>query len=75
MRLQYELFYVEVVCQCLQQVNNLQSVAIKINSIFIIKELSFSKNEHNKEEFYNKKMLMKIRAVRHENNFSARKIL
>ena len=36
MRLQYELFYVEIAHQCLQQVNDSQSVAIKINSIIIV---------------------------------------
>ena len=73
MRLQYKLFCVEAVRQCLQQVNDSQSVTMKINSIIIVKKLSFSKNEHNKEEFHNEKILMKIRAARHENNFSVRK--
>ena len=68
------MFHIKTICQCLQQVNNSQSVAMKVNSIIIMKKLSFSKNEHNKEKFYNKKMLMKIRAARHENDFSARKI-
>ena len=75
MHLEYELFCAETARQCLQQVNDSQSVAIKINSIIIIKELSFFKNEHNKKEFYDEKMLLKIRAARHENNFSARKTL
>ena len=73
MRLQYELFYTETARQCLQQVNDSQSVAMKINSVIIVKKLSFSKNEHNKEKFHDEKMLMKIRAARHENDFSARK--
>ena len=75
MRLQYELFYAEVVRQCLQQVNDSQSVAIKINSVIIVKKLSFFENKYNEEEFYNKKMLMKVCAARHENDFSVRKIL
>ena len=60
MRLQYELFYIEVVCQCLQQINDSQSVAIKVNSIIIIKKLSFFEDEHSEEKFYDEKMLMKI---------------
>ena len=74
MRLQYELSCAEVVRQCLQQVNDPQSAAMKINSIIIVKKLSFSKNEHNEKEFHDEKMLIKIRAARHENDFSARKI-
>ena len=74
MHLQYELFYVETIHQCLQQVNDSQSVAIKVNSVFIIKKLSFSKIKHNEEKFYNEKMLMKIRTAQHKNNFSASKI-
>ena len=74
MRLQYELFCVEVIRQCLQQVNDSQPIAIKINSVIIVKKLSFSENEHSEEELYDEKMLMKIRAARHENDFSARKI-
>ena len=74
MRLQYELFRAETARQCLQQVNDSQSVAMKVNSIIIMKKLSFFKNEHNEEEFHDEKMLMKIRAARHENDFSARKI-
>ena len=74
MRLQYELFHVETVHQCLQQVNNSQSVAMKVNSIIIVNKLSSSKNEHSEEKLYDEKMLMKIRAARHENDFSARKI-
>ena len=73
-RLQNELFYVEVARQCLQQVNDPQSVTIKINSSIIVKELSFSKNEHNKEKFHDEKMLMKIRVARHENDFFIYKI-
>ena len=41
MRLQYKLFCAEVTRQCLQQVNNLQSVAIKVNSVIIVKKLFF----------------------------------
>ena len=41
MRLQYELFCAEIVCQCLQQVNDSQSAAMKINSIIIIKKTVF----------------------------------
>ena len=73
-RLQYELFCVEAARQCLQQVNDSQSVAMKINSIIIVKKLSSSKNEHNEEELHDEKMLMKIRAARHENGFSTRKV-
>ena len=74
MRLQYELSRAETVHQCLQQVNDPQPVAMKVNSIIIMKKLSFSENEHNEKELYNEKMLMKIRAARHENDFSARKV-
>ena len=74
MRLQYELFYAEVARQCLQQVNDPQSVAMKINSVIIIKKLSFSENEHSEKEFHDEKILMKIRAARHENDFSAFKV-
>ena len=74
MPLQYELFRAEIVHQCLQQINDSQSVAMKINSIIIVKKLSFSENEHNKEKFYDEKILMKIYAARHENDFSVRKI-
>ena len=63
MRLQYKLFRAEIVHQCLQQVNDSQSVAMKINSVIIVKEMSFSENEHSEEEFHNKKMLMKICAA------------
>ena len=68
------MFYAEVACQCLQQVNNSQSIAMKVNSVIIIKKLSFSKDEHNKEKFYNEKVLMKIRTARHKKDFSARKV-
>ena len=46
---------------------------MKINSIIIMKKLSFSENEYNEEKFYDEEMLMKILAARHENDFSARK--
>ena len=36
--------------------------------------MSFLKNEHNEEKFYDEKILMKICAARHENDFSVRKI-
>ena len=74
MRLQYELFRVKAVRQCLQQINDSQSIAMKINSIIIVKKLSFFENEHSEEEFHDEKMLMKIRAARHENDFSVRKV-
>ena len=74
MRLQYELFCVKTVRQCLQQVNDSQSVAMKINSVIIVKKLFSFENEHNEKKFYDKKILIKIRAARHENDFSARKI-
>ena len=73
MRLQYKLFCVKIARQCLQQVNDSQSAAIKINSIIIVKKLSFSKNEHSEEKFHDEKMLMKIYITQHENNSSARK--
>ena len=75
MRLQYELFRAEAARQCLQQINDPQPAAMKVNSIIIVKELSFFKNEHNEEELHNEKMLMKVRAARHENDFSARRTL
>ena len=74
MRLQYELSRVEAVRQCLQQVNDSQSVAMKVNSVIIVKELSFSEDEHSEEELHDEKMLMKVRAARHENDFSTRKV-
>ena len=74
MRLQYKLFYAETVRQCLQQVNDSQSVAMKVNSIIIVKKIFFSENEYDKEKFHNEKMLIKICAARHKNDFSARKV-
>ena len=74
MRLQYELFRAEVARQCLQQVNDLQSVAMKVNSVIIVKKLSFFEDEHSEEKLHNEKMLIKIRAARHENDSSARKV-
>ena len=74
MRLQYELSRAEVVRQCLQQVNDSQSAAMKVNLVIIVKKLSFSKNEPNKKKFYDENMLMKVCAARHKNDFSARKI-
>ena len=62
-RLQYELFCVEAVRQCLQQVNDPQSVAMKINSIIIVKKLSSFENEHSEEKLHDEKMLMKIRTA------------
>ena len=47
---------------------------MKINSVIIIKKLSFSKNEHNEEKFYDEKILMKIRAARQENDSSVHKV-
>ena len=73
MCLQYELSCAEAVCQCLQQVNDSQSVAMKVNSITIVKKLSFFENEHSEGEFHDEKMLMKIRVARHENDSSVRK--
>ena len=73
-RLQYKLFCVKTVRQCLQQVNNSQSVAMKINSVIIIKKLFFSKNEYSEEKFHDEKMLIKIRIARHENGFFIRKV-
>ena len=74
-RLQYELFCVEVIRQCLQQINDSQSIVIKVKSIIIVKKLFSSKNEHSEEKFHNKEMLMKIRVARYENDFSVRKTL
>ena len=73
MRLQYELFCVETTRQCLQQVNDSQPAAMKINSVIIMKRLSFFENEHNEKKFHDKKILMKIRVARHKNDFSVRK--
>ena len=47
---------------------------MKINSIIIIKKLSFSKNEHSEEKLHDEKMLMKIRIAQYENDFSTRKV-
>ena len=74
MRLQYKLFRAETVRQYLQQVNDSQSVAMKVNSVIIIIKLSFFENEHSEEELHDKKMLIKIRVARHENDFSTRKV-
>ena len=46
---------------------------MKINSIIIVKKLSFSKNEHSEKEFHDEEMLIKIRVARHENDSSIRK--
>ena len=48
---------------------------MKVNSIIIVQKPLFLKNKHDKEEFHDEKILMKIYAARHENDFSARKIL
>ena len=40
-----------------------------------MKKLSFSKNEHNKKEFHDEKILMKVRVAQHENNFFVHKVL
>ena len=74
MRLQYELFRAEAVRQCLQQVNNSQSAAMKVNSVIIVKKLFSFENEHNEEKFHDEKMLIEVRAARHENDFSVRKV-
>ena len=68
------MFCAEAVRQYLQQVNDSQSVAMKVHSVIIVKKLSFSKNEHSEREFHNEKILMKIRAARHENDFFIYKI-
>ena len=73
MRLQYELSRAETARQCLQQVNDSQPAAMKVNSVIIMKELSSSKNEHNEEKLHDEEMLMKVRAARHENDFFVRK--
>ena len=74
MRLQYKLFCIEIVCQCLQQVNDLQSAEMKVNSIIIVKKrFFFSKNKHSEKEFYDEKILIKIHVTRHENDFFIRK--
>ena len=74
MRLQYKLSRAEAARQCLQQINDSQSVAMKVNSVIIVKKLSFSKNEHSEKKFHDKKMLMKVYVMQHKNNFSARKV-
>ena len=74
MRLQYELFRVKIARQCLQQVNDSQPAVMKVNSVIIVKKLFSFENEHNEKEFHDEKILMKIRAARHENNSSARKV-
>ena len=74
MRLQYKLFHIETARQYLQQVNNSQSVAMKINSVIIVKKLFFSKNEHSEKKFHDEKILIKIRAARYENDFSICKV-
>ena len=48
---------------------------MKVNSVIIVKKLSFSKNKHNKEKFHDKKILMKICVARYENDSFVRKIL
>ena len=73
MCLQYELSRAEAVRQCLQQINDPQSIAMKINSVIIVKKLFSFENEHSEEELHDEKMLMKVRVARHENDFSARK--
>ena len=48
---------------------------MKINSVIIVKKLSFSKNEHSEEKLHDEKMLIKICIARHENDFSVHKAL
>ena len=47
---------------------------MKVNSIIIVKKLSSSEDEHSEKEFYDEKMLVEVRAARHENDFSACKV-
>ena len=53
----------------------MQDTAIKINVINIIKKLFEFENEiDNKKKVHNENMLMKVRIVRQEIDFSRRKI-
>ena len=74
MYLSYKLSCAEIVRQCLQQVNDSQSVTMKVNPVIIVRKLFFSKNKHNEEELHDEKMLMKISVARYEKDFSARKV-
>ena len=75
MRLQYDLFRAKTVHFCIQQTNEQQFATVKINFVIIVKKLFSSKNKNDDKEFYNEKMLIKIRAVRQKINFFVRKIL
>ena len=74
MCLQYKLSRAETARQYLQQINNPHFIAMKVNSVIILKKLSFSKNERNKKKFHDKEIFRKVRAARHENKFSVRKV-
>ena len=47
---------------------------MKVNSVFIIKNLFFSENEYSEKEFHNIKMIMKIRVTQYKNDSSAHKV-
>ena len=74
MRLQYDLFYAKTAHLCIQQTNEQQSATIKINFVIIVKKFSSSKNESDEKEFYDEKMLIKIRVVHQKIDFFARKV-
>ena len=75
MRLQYNLFRAKTVCFYFQQTNKQQSATIKINSIIIVKKLSFSENKNDKKKFYDEKILIEVRVVHQKINSFARKAL
>ena len=47
---------------------------MKVNSVVIVKNLSFLKNKYNEEKLHDEKILMKIYIARHENDSFARKV-
>ena len=74
MHLLYKLSRSEIVRQCLQQINNSQSVAMKVNSVIIVRKLFLSKDEQNEKKFYDEKILIKVCVARYKNNFFVCKV-
>ena len=75
MRLMYELFKIEIARVYLQQQTKMQSTAIKINVINIVKKLfEFEDEIDDKKKVYDENILMKVRAARQEIDFFHRKI-
>ena len=75
MYLIYELFKTKVVCVCLQQQTKMQNIIMKINVINIVKKLFEFENEiNNEKKIHDENMLIKVRIIHQEIDFSRRKI-